>query len=70
MVAREHQTAEKRSSSATVQVHLEDANDNWPEFSKDAYRFNVSENAPRDTYINIIKVGHYIRFIDECDFWI
>ncbi|KAL8591925.1 hypothetical protein ACOMHN_039978 [Nucella lapillus] len=45
VVARELDTAEKRSSTATVTLNILDMNDNAPNFTKPKYFFNVPEDA-------------------------
>ncbi|XP_055876010.1 cadherin-23-like isoform X3 [Biomphalaria glabrata] len=51
VVAREVNTAEKRSSTTTVTVNIEDMNDNAPAFSQSSYILSVYENTPIDTSI-------------------
>ncbi|PAA55147.1 hypothetical protein BOX15_Mlig034197g1 [Macrostomum lignano] len=45
MIARETQTTELRSSTATVALQIIDANDNWPIFDKTKYVFSILENS-------------------------
>lgn len=48
----------KEVAESRVTVHVLDANDHSPEFSKNSYRFNVPENA---------KIGHFIASITATD---
>ncbi|XP_059167286.1 cadherin-23-like isoform X3 [Physella acuta] len=49
IVAREMETKEKRSSSATVTLYIEDMNDNAPLFAQANYTFSVFENTAPGT---------------------
>ncbi|XP_014770934.2 cadherin-23 [Octopus bimaculoides] len=54
VVAREVDTPEKRSSSATVLLKIQDMNDNAPVFRSDTYDLHVKENARIGTVISQI----------------
>lgn len=54
VVAREVDTPEKRSSSATVLLQIQDMNDNAPAFRSDSYDLHVRENARIGTVISQI----------------
>ncbi len=56
MIAREYLTNERRESRAEITVHIEDVNDNWPQFSKEQYSAAIKENPPRDTFVAQIQV--------------
>ncbi len=51
------QGAEPRSSSATVLVHIDDVNDERPQFSQVSYSFAVQENQPPGTEIGIVHAA-------------
>ena len=51
MVARESDTKERRSSTATVQVTVRDENDNPPVFEQERYTVSVDEDAANDTRV-------------------
>ena len=56
-MAREIDTAERRSSTATVTLSILDMNDNAPNFTHPQYLFEVSEDAPVDHSIGDILVS-------------
>ncbi|XP_069036120.1 cadherin EGF LAG seven-pass G-type receptor 2-like [Lepisosteus oculatus] len=45
-----------KTADATVFVKIEDVNDNPPEFDKDSYTVNITENSPNGTVILQVKV--------------
>ncbi|XP_035824585.1 cadherin-23 [Aplysia californica] len=53
VVARELDTVEKRSSTATVTIEIEDMNDNAPEFSSSNYTLDVEENTVPGTSVAV-----------------
>ncbi|XP_050394981.1 cadherin-23 isoform X6 [Patella vulgata] len=55
VVAREVDTVEKRSSTATVTVTVEDMNDNAPVFPNETYVVRVKENTDINTVIQTIQ---------------
>ena len=57
VVAREIDTAERRSSTATVTLNILDMNDNAPNFTHPQYLFTVSEDASVDDSIGEILVS-------------
>lgn len=61
VVAREVDTPEKRSSSATVLLQIQDMNDNAPAFRSDSYDLHVKENARIGTVISQITVSLYCQ---------
>ena len=59
MIAREKNTAERRSSVVTVTVQILDVNDNSPEFEVPVYPVqNVSENALTGTPVLTLTVSN------------
>ena len=64
MVAEETQTAEKFRSNATLIIHVQDKNDNTPEFAGGFFQAAVMENLPGETFV--FQVGAMTgRFISE-----
>ncbi|XP_070186164.1 cadherin-23-like isoform X3 [Littorina saxatilis] len=62
IVAREVDTAERRSSTATVTLSILDMNDNAPNFTHSQYLFNVSEDATVD-----VSIGDIFAVDDDTD---
>ena len=56
MIAREYLTSERRESRAEITIHIEDVNDNWPQFSKEQYYASIEENAALNTFVAQIQV--------------
>lgn len=50
-------TEERRSSTATVTVNIEDMNDNAPVFANDTYLVTLKENTPIETSVALINVS-------------
>ncbi|XP_069825399.1 protocadherin gamma-B2-like isoform X32 [Dendropsophus ebraccatus] len=46
-----------RSGSAMIKIIITDANDNFPVFTHEVYRMNVSENTPVNTTILIVRAN-------------
>ena len=57
MVATETDTKDKKTSTVSVQVTVEDANDNYPVFAQKVYKASVPENAPKGTSVITITVS-------------
>ncbi|XP_070180197.1 cadherin-related family member 1-like [Littorina saxatilis] len=55
LLARETQTAEKRSSSVVITVQIEDENDNSPVFDKTSYEVTIQENEPARTFVTVVN---------------
>ncbi|KAL7063065.1 hypothetical protein AAHC03_0779 [Spirometra sp. Aus1] len=55
VVATDDGLPERRSSSATVNIFVDDVNDNMPDFDQYHYNFEIKENSPGRTLIG--KVG-------------
>ncbi|XP_046351403.2 cadherin-23-like isoform X2 [Haliotis rufescens] len=55
VVAKEMDTEERRSSTATVTVNIEDMNDNAPVFANDTYLVTLKENTPIETSVALIN---------------
>ena len=63
MFAKEFQTVEKYTSNATVNVTVEDRNDNSPHFVKPFYEVTVQEELPSGT--TVLEVFVFIFFLQE-----
>ena len=57
VVAREVDTSERWSSTATVTLHIIDINDNIPVFNQQNYFFSVAENSPNGYIVGQISVS-------------
>ena len=57
VVAREVDTIEKRSATATVTVNIEDMNDNEPEFISPKLTLDVLENTAIGTSVEVYQVS-------------
>jgi hypothetical protein len=57
VVAQETQTERRLSSTATVAVTVEDANDNAPVFAQDAYEARVAEAAGPGTLVAAVTAS-------------
>lgn len=60
VVAREIDTTEGKSSTATVTLHILDVNDNHPLFSNDSYVAYVAENSELNTPVIQLSVCIHI----------
>lgn len=60
MVARELDTIEKRSNTATVTIEIEDMNDNAPVFSEPDFTLEITENTPAGTSVAQYNVSRTI----------
>ncbi|KAL8616761.1 hypothetical protein ACOMHN_017798 [Nucella lapillus] len=54
VVATDHGTPQPLSSMANIRIHINDTNDNDPEFSRSEYKFSILENQPRGSHIGQI----------------
>ena len=51
MLAEETKTAETFRSNATLIIHVQDKNDNTPEFADGFFQATVMENLPSETFV-------------------
>ena len=61
--AMETETAEQRSSTATVTIYLRDVNDNAPSFEQTSYEFSISERMSVGELVGTVRVGIKVHFI-------
>ena len=60
LLACETHTAEKRNSTVTITVSIEDENDNSPRFNASSYDVSIKENEPTGTTVTTVHVSNLL----------